>query len=108
MKQQKLQCHKRNVITWSTPYCLYPTWGRFYSLRAPLFLQLAAQVLEDLKDEDIGFALLDAKKEKSVAKTLGKPDLWKGTPRFISQFNRKVIGLLFYIIIFPNNNISYI
>uniref|UniRef100_A0A8C4ZN00 Calsequestrin n=1 Tax=Gadus morhua TaxID=8049 RepID=A0A8C4ZN00_GADMO len=32
---------------------------------------LAAQVLEDLKDEDIGFALLDAKKEKSVAKSLG-------------------------------------
>ena len=51
----------------------------------PPSLQLAAQVLEDLKDEDIGFALLDAKKEKSVAKKLGKTDCLKTTPCFVSR-----------------------
>lgn len=34
--------------------------------------QLAAQVLEDLKDEDIGFGLVDEKKDSAVAKKLGK------------------------------------
>uniref|UniRef100_A0A672KV26 Calsequestrin n=1 Tax=Sinocyclocheilus grahami TaxID=75366 RepID=A0A672KV26_SINGR len=36
-----------------------------------LFLQLAAQVLDDLDDEDIGFGLVDSKKERAVAKKLG-------------------------------------
>lgn len=34
--------------------------------------QLAAQVLEDLDDEDIGIGLLDEKTDKAVAKKLGK------------------------------------
>lgn len=34
--------------------------------------QLAAQVLEEFDDEDIGFGLLDAKLDKVVAKKLGK------------------------------------
>lgn len=33
--------------------------------------QLAAQVLDDLDDEDIGFGLLDEKKDSAVAKKLG-------------------------------------
>jgi len=36
-----------------------------------LFLQLAAQVLDDLEDEDIGFGLVDSKKDRTVAKKLG-------------------------------------
>lgn len=36
-------------------------------------LKLAAQVLEEFDDEDIGFGLLDAKLDKVVAKKLGKP-----------------------------------
>lgn len=34
--------------------------------------KLAAQVLEEFDDEDIGFGLLDAKLDKVVAKKLGK------------------------------------
>uniref|UniRef100_A0A8D3C5W3 Calsequestrin n=1 Tax=Scophthalmus maximus TaxID=52904 RepID=A0A8D3C5W3_SCOMX len=37
----------------------------------PLSVQLAAQVLDDLDDEDIGFGLVDEKKDSSVAKKLG-------------------------------------
>ena len=47
--------------------CIY-----FLSLHASCSLQLAAQVLDDLEDEDIGFGLVDAKKDKAVAKKLGK------------------------------------
>uniref|UniRef100_A0A8C2PQW7 Calsequestrin n=1 Tax=Cyprinus carpio TaxID=7962 RepID=A0A8C2PQW7_CYPCA len=36
-----------------------------------LALELAAQVLDDLEDEDIGFGLVDSKKERAVAKKLG-------------------------------------
>lgn len=36
------------------------------------FVQLAAQVLDDLDDEDIGFGLVDEKKDSAVAKKLGK------------------------------------
>lgn len=36
------------------------------------FSQLAAQVLDDLDDEDIGFGLVDEKKGSVVAKKLGK------------------------------------
>ncbi|MCJ0138860.1 hypothetical protein J0W91_19490, partial [Clostridioides difficile] len=36
-----------------------------------LALELAAQVLEDLDDEDIGVGLLDEKTDKAVAKKLG-------------------------------------
>ncbi|XP_050961178.1 calsequestrin-1b isoform X3 [Labeo rohita] len=36
-----------------------------------LALELAAQVLDDLDDEDIGFALVDSKKDRAVAKKLG-------------------------------------
>lgn len=36
------------------------------------YVQLAAQVLDDLDDEDIGFGLVDEKKDSSVAKKLGK------------------------------------
>ncbi|KAF0028857.1 hypothetical protein F2P81_017962 [Scophthalmus maximus] len=36
-----------------------------------LALELAAQVLDDLDDEDIGFGLVDEKKDSSVAKKLG-------------------------------------
>ena len=39
-----------------------------------LSVQLAAQVLSDLDDEDIGFGLVDEKKDSSVAKKLGKTD----------------------------------
>lgn len=35
------------------------------------FCQLAAQVLDDLDDEDIGFGVLDEKKDSAVAKKLG-------------------------------------
>lgn len=35
-------------------------------------LQLAAQVLDEFDDEDIGVGLLDAKLDKVVAKKLGK------------------------------------
>ncbi len=35
-------------------------------------MQLAAQVLDDLDDEDIGFGLVDEKKDSAVAKKLGK------------------------------------
>ncbi len=35
-------------------------------------LQLAAQVLEEFDDEDVGFGLLDEKLDKVVAKKLGK------------------------------------
>ncbi|XP_050961177.1 calsequestrin-1b isoform X2 [Labeo rohita] len=38
---------------------------------AALTYQLAAQVLDDLDDEDIGFALVDSKKDRAVAKKLG-------------------------------------
>ncbi|XP_016112355.1 calsequestrin-1-like [Sinocyclocheilus grahami] len=38
---------------------------------AALTYQLAAQVLDDLDDEDIGFGLVDSKKERAVAKKLG-------------------------------------
>lgn len=34
-------------------------------------MQLAAQVLDDFNDEDIGFGLVDAKKNVAVAKKLG-------------------------------------
>lgn len=34
--------------------------------------QLAAQVLDDLDDEDIGFGVVDEKKDMAVAKKLGK------------------------------------
>ncbi|KAK7169936.1 hypothetical protein R3I94_000237 [Phoxinus phoxinus] len=36
-----------------------------------LALELAAQVLDDLEDEDIGFGLVDSKKDRAVAKKLG-------------------------------------
>jgi len=36
-----------------------------------LALELAAQVLDDLDDEDIGFGLVDEKKDQAVAKKLG-------------------------------------
>ncbi|XP_058638870.1 calsequestrin-1b isoform X4 [Onychostoma macrolepis] len=36
-----------------------------------LALELAAQVLDDLDDEDIGFGLVDSKKDRAVAKKLG-------------------------------------
>ncbi|XP_067285165.1 calsequestrin-1b isoform X5 [Pseudorasbora parva] len=36
-----------------------------------LALELAAQVLDGLEDEDIGFGLVDSKKERAVAKKLG-------------------------------------
>ncbi|XP_035530883.1 calsequestrin-1-like isoform X2 [Morone saxatilis] len=36
-----------------------------------LALELAAQVLDDLDDEDIGFGLVDEKKDSAVAKKLG-------------------------------------
>ncbi|KAG7256158.1 hypothetical protein CRUP_013780 [Coryphaenoides rupestris] len=39
--------------------------------QASLVFQLAAQVLDDLEDEDVGFGLVDAKKDKAVAKKLG-------------------------------------
>lgn len=35
-------------------------------------LQLAAQVLDEFDDEDIGVGLIDAKLDKAVAKKLGK------------------------------------
>lgn len=35
-------------------------------------LQLAAQVLDEFEDEDIGVGLIDAKHDKAVAKKLGK------------------------------------
>lgn len=35
-------------------------------------MQLAAQVLDELDDEDIGFGLVDEKKAPAVAKKLGK------------------------------------
>ncbi|KAK7169935.1 hypothetical protein R3I94_000237 [Phoxinus phoxinus] len=38
---------------------------------AALTYQLAAQVLDDLEDEDIGFGLVDSKKDRAVAKKLG-------------------------------------
>lgn len=47
------------------------TWSLF-SFRSTYFSQLAAQVLEDLDDEDIGFGLVDEKKDSAVAKKLGK------------------------------------
>lgn len=37
-----------------------------------LVLQLAAQVLDEFEDEDIGVGLIDAKHDKAVAKKLGK------------------------------------
>uniref|UniRef100_A0A671Q5F4 Calsequestrin n=1 Tax=Sinocyclocheilus anshuiensis TaxID=1608454 RepID=A0A671Q5F4_9TELE len=36
-----------------------------------LALELAAQVLDDLDDEDIGFGLVDSKKDRAIAKKLG-------------------------------------
>ncbi|MGH0170395.1 UNVERIFIED_CONTAM: hypothetical protein FKN15_058841 [Acipenser sinensis] len=36
-----------------------------------LILELAAQVLDDLEDEDIGFGLVDSEKDAAVAKKLG-------------------------------------
>lgn len=33
---------------------------------------MAAQVLDDLQDEDIGFGLVDEKKDLAVAKKLGE------------------------------------
>lgn len=42
------------------------------SLLSRCLSQLAAQVLEDLDDEDIGFGLVDEKKDSAVAKKLGK------------------------------------
>lgn len=37
-----------------------------------LSAQLAAQVLDDLDDEEIGFGLVDEKKDSAVARKLGK------------------------------------
>ncbi|XP_056103044.1 calsequestrin-1b isoform X1 [Rhinichthys klamathensis goyatoka] len=42
---------------------------------AALTYQLAAQVLDDLEDEDIGFGLVDSKKDRAVAKKLGMPEV---------------------------------
>lgn len=42
-------------------------------------LQLAAQVLDEFDDEDIGVGLLDAKLDKVVAKKLGKNSTEKKT-----------------------------
>ena len=42
------------------------------SLRLCRPVQLAAQVLDDLDDEDIGFGLVDEKKDAAVAKKLGE------------------------------------
>lgn len=42
------------------------------SLSLCLSAQLAAQVLGDFDDEDIGFGLVDEKKDSAVAKKLGK------------------------------------
>ncbi|XP_035530882.1 calsequestrin-1-like isoform X1 [Morone saxatilis] len=39
--------------------------------QAAIIFQLAAQVLDDLDDEDIGFGLVDEKKDSAVAKKLG-------------------------------------
>ncbi|XP_051757422.1 calsequestrin-1b isoform X2 [Ctenopharyngodon idella] len=36
-----------------------------------LALELAAQVLDDFEDEDVGFGLVDSKKDRAVAKKLG-------------------------------------
>lgn len=47
------------------------TW-QITELYTAFVLQLAAQVLEEFDDEDIGFGLLDAKLDKVVAKKLGK------------------------------------
>lgn len=41
---------------------------------------MAAQVLDDLQDEDIGFGLVDEKKDLAVAKKLGEQQrhfVWK-------------------------------
>lgn len=41
---------------------------------------MAAQVLDDLQDEDIGFGLVDEKKDLAVAKKLGElRGCWQNT-----------------------------
>lgn len=51
--------------------------GSLFSLLSRCLSQLAAQVLEDLDDEDIGFGLVDEKKDSAVAKKLGKRGCWR-------------------------------
>lgn len=56
-------------MKYSTPcLCVY-----FNGILTIFFVsvQLAAQVLDDFDDEDIGFGLVDAKKNVAVAKKLG-------------------------------------
>lgn len=49
------------------------TISLLHSLSLCAAIQLAAQVLDDLDDEDIGFGLVDEKKDSAVAKKLGEP-----------------------------------
>lgn len=58
--------------------CVYAQVAILYWLS--VLVQLAAQVLDDFDDEDIGFGLVDAKKSVAVAKKLGNvllPDATK-------------------------------
>lgn len=48
-------------------------------------VQLAAQVLDDFDDEDIGFGLVDEKKGSAVAKKLGKPLMFLLNDKFQSN-----------------------
>lgn len=59
------------------PLCVF-SYMTYY-----LISQLAAQVLDDLDDEEIGFCLVDEKKGSIVAKKLGKYTLkWTLLPLF--------------------------
>lgn len=57
-QQAKAFAFKALKLIWNASLCLS--------------VQLAAQVLDDLDDEDIGFGLVDQKKDSAVAKKLGK------------------------------------
>lgn len=62
MKESPLNISKSPV----TQVCIFLLWAHVFSLSS---LQLVAQVLEH---KDIGFVMVDAKKEAKLAKKLGK------------------------------------
>lgn len=76
MNQRSVRDRISTRMLLNTTFCLSPLLPLFFQLPhhhiSPFVSQLAAQVLDDFDDEDIGFGLVDEKKDSAVAKKLGK------------------------------------
>lgn len=70
MWTQTVSLHHSHTGTCSHILCTSSDRSRLPDIA--FVLQLAAQVLDEFDDEDVGFGLLDAKHDKAVAKKLGK------------------------------------